>query len=247
MTNNDFFNKEQAMETPEAQEIQTISLGEKEYSQEELQKLVGLGEKAVELETKWNTPINSLMPEYTKVTQTKAEQEKRIAELEAQVQEAVSTATQKKLAEGETLTYEEQQRVAREEAKKLGLVTSDDFDKYYNERKEKEVTESMAKQLISDVNTFVEKQSSEGKPKISTKELIEAMDERGVGDYEYVYTKLFEKEVDDWKLKQLSSNKPSSFYTQTTSSAGAKVPEERRVTSDNLSAVIDEVLARHSR
>ena len=58
-----FEDKKMEPQVPEEVTPEVIKLGEKEYSQEELSKLVGLGEQAVELETKWDTKLDRLMPE----------------------------------------------------------------------------------------------------------------------------------------------------------------------------------------
>ena len=75
----DFFKKDADIAEPEGQteeqnEVpETIKVGEEEYSQDELQKMVGLGKVASALETTWNTDINRLFPEYPKLSQEKKE------------------------------------------------------------------------------------------------------------------------------------------------------------------------------
>ena len=83
----DFFLEEPKTEEAET-EPEKIKLGEKEYTQDELSKLVGLGETANELETKWNTKIDRLYPEYTKATQERKELEDKLKDLETKQVEA---------------------------------------------------------------------------------------------------------------------------------------------------------------
>ena len=67
MADDNFFKPEENAEV--ATEIEKVKVGEKEYSQDELSKLVGLGEKWTETETKFNTKMDRVVPEYTKATQ----------------------------------------------------------------------------------------------------------------------------------------------------------------------------------
>jgi hypothetical protein len=59
----DFFQEDQQGES------QKIKVGEKEYTQDELNTLVGLGQIAQEVETRYNTKIDRVYPEFTKSQQ----------------------------------------------------------------------------------------------------------------------------------------------------------------------------------
>lgn len=237
----DFFNQPDPQTPQQPAEPQSISLGEKEYTQEELSRLVGLGEQALDLESKWDTRIDRLMPAYNEVTQEKAQLAKRNAELEAQIQSAIN----EKAAEGGKLSPDEEARIVKEQAKRFGLVTAEDFDKYYEERRESERTQELADRLVKETESYLDKQASEGKPKASVRDVISFMDENGIGSYENAYKLKYEKELDDWKMKQITSNKPAGLYTQSSSTAGAKQPVERTVNSANLASVIEETLSRY--
>lgn len=244
MNNDNFFNKPEGNMEPQNQpqnEPTMTMVGEKQYSQEDLSRLVGLGETAIELEEKWNTKMDRLMPAFSEASSERAELKRRNEELESQVQAAIA----RKAEEGEKLTPEEEGKLIKEQAKKYGLVTTEDFDTYYQSRREQEVQEQQAQKLISDIDSYVGKRASEGLPAIDTKSLVDYMDETGISNFEAAYKLKFEKELDDWKMKTLSANKPSNFYTQSQSTAGAKMPEEKRVTSENLSSVIAETMSRY--
>src|SRR3990167_6585037 len=104
----DFFAEEDAQdEQPESQEPEKVKIGEKEYSQEDLAKLVGDGEKVAELEGKWNTKIDKLYPEYTKSRQ-------ELADLKKQQEEAIAKAKleiEQKAQQGQQLSPEEQDKL----------------------------------------------------------------------------------------------------------------------------------------
>src|SRR3990167_4098217 len=96
-----------------------ISVGDQSYSQEELNKLVGLGRIGLEAEEKFSTSLDKVWPEYTKKSQRVKELEGQLAELEATRQTAPSLTS---------TDDEETIRQAKDAAKKLGIVTQDDFD-----------------------------------------------------------------------------------------------------------------------
>jgi hypothetical protein len=204
-----------------------IKVGETEYSQEELDKYIGFGKQAEELESRWNTKLDSLMPSYTKTTQElKAEREEKerlVAELEA-------TRARIPVKEDDPETLRKQ---AIEEAKNLGLVTRDDFDKYYQERRAGE-------KLLEETTAFVEKTNSEGKPKTDVESLLQYMVDNGIKKPSVAYKDMFEVEYDEWKEKQIAQLKPSSFKTTSPSTAGGKAPEEVKATNENLRSLLKE-------
>ena len=120
--------EETKVETQIQEEVTKIKVGEAEYDQAELDHLIGLGKSAEELESKWNTKIDRLMPEYTKTTQElKAlrEEKEEQARLEAERNKPQ-----------EEVDWEQTRKQAREEAKKLGLVLDEDLETYYQQRKQ---------------------------------------------------------------------------------------------------------------
>ena len=108
-----FFDKEEERVEEKVEEIkeepQTIKVGEKEYTQEELSRKVGLGELADELESKWNTKIDRLYPEYTKSTQENTELRKFKEDFEAKQAE-------EKLKKGEELASDTAARIVHRTA-----------------------------------------------------------------------------------------------------------------------------------
>ena len=100
MADNIFEEKKDEQETQEAKgpEEEKIKLGDKEYTQEELSQLVGLGEFAKEVETKQNRKLDKIYPDYVKATQ-------RLSELEKELEE--TKATKVPQGEGTELTPEQ--------------------------------------------------------------------------------------------------------------------------------------------
>lgn len=223
-----FFEKpvEEAVPETAATEISTVKVGEKEYTQEELQRFVGLGEMASELESKWSTKIDRLMPEYTKTTQEKAELKRQ---LEAQ---KTAEVTQRQ-NQGEQLNPEDQDRLVRDQLKKYGVMFQEDFVPTYAQQR-------AAESLLDDVKKIAREASNEGKPKISEGDLLTFMDERGIKSPQDAYDIRFKQEIREWERKQIDTIKQPGLVTQSSSSAGSKQPAPVKVTRDNLKDVLSD-------
>lgn len=216
-------------ENKENQAPQPIKIGEKEYSQDELSSLVGLGETAREFETKWNRKIDQFYPDYTQKSQKLAEFEKKEAEREQ--------AELKAKAEAGNLSPEEARRIALEEARNLGIVTKDDFNAEVN----KTVMQILdGKALLNDAQVAVE----EAKEKYGITTTVDAvfkhMKEVGFRNPEKAIKDMFESQIDAWKEAQLGKIKQPGLDTQSGSQAGSKQPEPPApITSrDALSAAV---------
>jgi hypothetical protein len=221
----DFFGEEKQ----EEQEPEKIKLGEKEYSQDELSKLVGLGEVASELETKWNTKIDRLYPEFTKKSQQLSEYEAKVKGFEESKQKEIETKPQ------EQLSPEEQSQLIKQELKKYGVVTTEDFNKL--------TADFMAgKEILSDIDSLLEEAKSDGKPVTTQQELLNYMSENGVRNPNAAYKLMFESELDAWKEKQLGKIKQPSIESEGSSAAGGKEPTPVKVTRENLGQLLSDAL-----
>ena len=223
----DFFDKQDpAPAAPvELQAPSNIKVGEAEYSQEELTRLVGLGKTAVELEEKWNTPIANLNSAFTK-TSTELKQMR-------EEQERVKFAeTQRKANQGEELSSEEQAALVKQELNKFGVLTKEEARELIGHS----VGEYMEGQrLLSEVNQVIESAVSDGKPKIDAEALLVHMQETGIKNPSKAYKDRFEVELDRLKEEKIKGMKPEGLYTTQTSTAGAKEPQRPTLTKENLS------------
>ena len=236
----DFFKKEEKTEektvektdekAEETKEPEKIKVGEKEYGQEELSRLVGLGELGMELETKWNTKLEKVYPEFTKATQDRDTYKKRVEEFEAQ-------ETKTKAEKGEELSPEEIKKQAIAEAETLGLVHSGNVNQFI-------ANYLQARDLIDDAEAVIAQAGEEGKPKTTTKELLGHMEETGIKSPEKAYKDKFEKELETWKEGQLDKAKGNGMETLDSSTAGSKEPESPKLT--NLDSLRDAMKSRFS-
>lgn len=231
----DFFNQvDQALsgdtaETP-TEDTGKIKIGDNEFSQEELAEAVGLRDSVRDLEGKWNTKIDKLMPSFTKISTENSELKKRLEDQELAQVTAKATA-------GETLSQDEVKKQALAQARELGIVTKEDLqetlESYYANRKAGE-------NLLADVTSIVEEAKKDGKPQTTQADLLEFMDERGIRNPNDAYEIMFKEPLKEWERKQLAGARPSSFVTQGASTAGGKTPPEVKVTRDNLEQLVRE-------
>lgn len=227
MSDNTNFFKEEPVEQIE----ETFKLGEKEYSQEELQRLVGLGELATEIETKQNTKLDRVFPEYTKATQKLSEYEKRVQELEAKANQPIQPVQPIQSAE---LTAE-QREIARKQIEDLGFGQNA-FRQIVRE-------ELAAKELLGDIDGLLESAQADGKPSTTSQELLQHMAETGIKNPAKAYKDMFEDELDALKEKKLAEIKPQGMVTTNGSQAGSKQPTPVKITKANLQSLVHSALS----
>lgn len=204
----DFF-EEQKEEINESTE--TIKLGDKEYSQEDLSRLVGLGEIASEAEEKYKTKIDRVWPEYTKATQKMSDYERQIEELKAKI----PVQTQENKNEVVELT-EEQKTLARRQLEELG---------FGQEQVRAVVREEFAaRELLSNVEGIISQAKDNGEPTTTAADLLQHMADEGIKNPLKAYKDMFESELDALKEKKLAEIKPGSMTTTTQTQAGSKTP-----------------------
>ena len=211
----DLLNKEEKVEekpmdnTPQVPE--KVKVGEKEYTQDELSSLVGLGETAKDFESKWNRSISQFYPDYTQKSQKLAEYEKKEKETE-------ELKLKEKVEEKQDLTPEEQSKLVLQEADKYGFVHKGNVYGFV-------ANFLQAKELKEDAEAVAELAKEEGKPGITTDDLIDYMSETGIKNPQDAYDVKFKNEVREWERKQLDKVKSGNgMKTIETSNAGGKNP-----------------------
>lgn len=225
MPNNDFFEET----TEQAEEAQTIKLGDKEYSQDDLSRLVGLGEIAAEAEEKYKTKIDRVWPEYTKATQRESDYKRQIEELQAKVNQPTQQPTQAQLTA-------EQKELARKQLEDLG---------YGQEQFRAIVREELqAKELLNSVEGLIDDARENGNPVTTPQELLQHMADTGIKNPAKAYKDMFEDELDAIKEKKLAEIKPSGMVTTNGSQAGGKqpAPAAKPKNRDELARMVAESL-----
>lgn len=210
-------------ETPTQEETPSkIKVGEKEYSQEELDRIVQLGEIGVEAESKFNTKIGNVWPEYTK---SREEIKQLKEELESMKQ-----------GKGEVINDDENRDQVIQAARKYGLMTQEDVRAFYAEQKAADKLLDEVEKLEGSYN------GSDGRPKFDKIDILTYMRDNGINNPETAYKVKFEKELDDWREKKISSAAKTNIVTNTATQTGSKQPEDVKPTRDNLEQLINESL-----
>ena len=237
MADTDFFDKPEEKNEPKEEEKteeepQKIKVGEKEYTQEELSKLVGLGEIGTEAEERYNVKLDKVWPNLQATIN-----EKRVLEQEIENLKQAKVAT--KVDEGVQLTPEELKAQALKEAKNLGIVTIEDVNEYVDRRIE-------AREIREDVVAVVSEAEETYGIKTSEEAVLNHMIDTGIKNPQRAFKDLYEEKIDVWKEQQINKAKKPGMETETTSSAGAKQPKTEPVTKENFFARMGEVLDRQS-
>jgi len=227
--------KEEPVEetTEKTKEPEKIKIGEKEYTQEDLAGLVEMGELGREIETKQNTKLGRVFPEYTKTTQ----------ELKALKEEKVKWEAERaslKTTSGQELNEEEIAKQAREQAKKIGLALTEDIESKVIDTVMKTLE---AKELVEDTKSYEKEiDGKDGRPVFECKEILEYMEETGIKFPLKAYKDKYEKELDAWKEEQIRKAKPKGLVTEETGGGGLKEPLPTKIDKSNFESTVREAL-----
>lgn len=236
-SNNFFDNKPVDTTATENIEVEKIAVGDESFTKEELAELVRDGRFKRDVETKHNTKLDRLMPEYTKATQ-------KLSDYERRDQDAATRREQERQAELakkpiDQLSQEEIKSRALAEADQLGLVSKQNVMTFIHDYME-------GAKLIDTVNSVIEDQKTAGNPETTPADLIEYMQKNDFRNPERAYEEMFK--VDTKKQaktrevqEKLNSIKKQPFITNNNrSTAGAKSPAETRLNKDNFGAALSE-------
>ena len=228
MPGKNFFEEEETTEET-VEEAQTFKLGDKEYNQDELSELVGLGNIAKELETKWNTKIDRVYPDYTKATQALSDERRKREEAEeklTQFNQSSQTSTGELTAE--------QKAEARRQLENLG----------YGETQFRNIVreEMEANRLLTDVQLIVDNAKENDNIATTPEQLLKFMADEGVKNPSKAYKLMYEEELDKVREQKLANLKPQGMFTTTSSQAGAKSPRPVQITKSNLNSLVQQAL-----
>ncbi len=226
----------------EGQAPEKVIINGEEFDPTEAQEYISLGRKTKEYETKWNTPLDNLMPDYGKTKES-------VKQLTTELQEARAKLEQfstKQEAGVETQTDIAQ---AKEAARKLGLtfqedldkgeyVKKSDLDKYYTERQQQQ--DAVNKIHAEGDKLEKEIDGSDGRPKFNKKVVLAYAATYNIPDLQKAYEEMH-PEVEDWKKQQVAQGKKPSLKT-ISASQGNKTPDEKRPTKDNVKDLLSEAL-----
>jgi len=225
---------EQVTEDATSKDEQLVKIGEREYSQDDLQELVGLGERAREVGES-HGGFDKYVSEFGKKSQ-------RIGDLKKELEEVKNPIN----SQG-GLTDEATQQ-AKDAARKLGIVLTDDikdmvgeilkseFDDQYSARRSGEKLLDQVKGLEKEID------GSDGRPKFDSEKVLEFMSEnRGFTDPQKAYEAMNMDQMSTWKAEQIISKRRSGITTDTGTRQN-KTPQDVSVNKENLHDLMREAL-----
>lgn len=232
MADNNFFSQEEETQQQEVQtELEKIKLGEKEYSQEELSKLVGVAEQVQEMEARYNTKFDKVWPEYGRSQNELKLVKEQMDRLQAQ-------------ARGEQDLDPDSVAKALEQARKIGLVTKEDFKEFMAQNfRDLYKVEVETDQLVGELNKLErEIDGADGRPKFDKVAVLEHMRAEGFKTPMKAYRDMYETQLDEWKTRELTKARAPGMSTTEQSAPGNKMPPEVSPTRDNLNKLVMEAL-----
>lgn len=211
----DFFDESNKEEKQEVQD-EKIRLGDDEYTQDELKKLVGLGKIGLEAEEKFKTPIDKVWPNYQRVINENQE-------FKRQQEEAKQRELQTKLDQGQQLSSEELKEQAKKQARELGLMDMETFESKFREEYAKAAA---VNQLLTDTGVAIEKYKNDYNVSTNVDDVLKYMDENGLKNPDKAIKLMFEDTIDQVKEQKIKSIKPQGMVTNSSSQAGGKQPQQ---------------------
>lgn len=212
----DFFKQpEEPKEEAVQEEPQKIKIGEKEYTQDEINKYVGLGQTAEQYEKQYNTKFDSAWKAYGKTTQELKDAKAKLEELQSKMQQSQN--------QGQELSPDQVELAKKQLTNLIGgePITDKNFAKLYVAMREGE--------KLIDECTGLEKEldGADGRPKFIKDEIINYMSETGIRKPLAAWRDKYEPQLKEWETNQLSAAKPKSMFTQG-AGQGEKQPQEVR-------------------
>lgn len=204
---------------------ETFKVGEKEYTQDELTKLVGLGEMGREAEEKYGVTLDKVWPNHQRTINEKKELEEKLKAFE----------TPKPTQTPEQLSAAEIKEQTRAYLNEMGYVSKEQSE---------QIAFNMVQgfQLRQSAQNIIDSQVEAGFPESSVDEILQHMRDTGINDPKRAYKDKYEDQIDKIKEEKIKSLKPSAFVTSSSSTAGSKAPAPQKVTSANLRDAIMAVL-----
>lgn len=187
---------------------QKIKLEDSEYTQDELKDLVKYGRLAKEVETKHNTKVDRLMPEYTKATQQVKELTERLDQAQKQLLE-----NKREIRQDDDLTPE-QKRAALKKLEELGTITIDNLESKIDKLVDGKVQSILAgRDLLADVKSAIKWAKEDFGIEASTEDVLTYMQENGFRDPKRALKDKFEEQIDKSKQQKWMESKGPEFRT----------------------------------
>lgn len=215
-----------------------LEIGGEKYSPDDVQKYITRAREIENLEKQWNTPIDRVMPAFTRATQERNQLQSQLEEAQRQLSQRQSQGID------QSADYEK----VREAAKKAGILTSDDVkqagyltrDEVLQLMQEQREQERFERQVNKDLDALMKDIEGNGKPWIPREAILSSMATYNIEDPKQAYERLMGDKLKEWQTAQVEANKKRGF--QTLKSGGQKNPPEVKPTLKNMSQLMEDYL-----
>lgn len=224
---------------------ESIKLGESEYTPEQLNELVGYGQKYQEFEKKYDTNPEKAWSAYGKMSNEVKDLRDKAGRLETVESElAVIKAQKPANTEGDYSTG--QVAEAQAALKKLGGVTKEDIPALLKEhgfvKKEDVEQEFEIRRIVKEFENLEGKyKGDDGRPKFDRDEMVTFMTRTKMQDPEMAYRARFSDELSEFKAQRILEEKYPQIKTSTDGAVDKK-PKVDPVTSENINKRVMEVM-----
>lgn len=215
-----------------------IIINDQTYSPEDAQKYIDMGRKTEEMETKWNTKLESVWPEVGRTREQIRTLNDELATYKQKASEGTVTAAETADAKATA----QQLGVKFEDLDKAGYIKQEKLDAYLEERDAKKSQADQATKAVLDQadKLSTEINGEDGRPKFSKRLVIAYASAYGKPSLEEAYNEMYEDELKVWKDNQIEKQRRSSLKTQ--GAAGSKEPKAPRINKDNFREALSESL-----
>jgi len=215
-----------------------IVVGDKKYSQEELNRMVGLGEKYQGFQEKYDTDPDKAWSAYGKVTQENKDLRAKAEEAEElRKQIAILKNNPNNTNASGELTAEAKAQ-AKKAARDLDILTKDDIDDILKERgyvKKDDIDNAFtSRRIMSEFEELGKKyDGKDGRPKFDQDEMVAYMERTRITDPNIAYKTKYAEELATFNAEEIVRRKYPQLVT-TKAGADDKNPKPTPVTKENL-------------
>lgn len=219
-----------------------IVINGQEYSPEDAQTLIDLGNKTREYEQKWNTPLDKVWPAYgestTKLKQVESELEQarnQLTEIQSKQEKGIETPTDIKQAQEAARKLG---IILNEDLEQSGYIKKDDLPKYFQEYQSKQ--DAVNKILSEAEGLEKEINGSDGRPKFNKKAVLAYAQAYNKDSLMDAYEEMHDESVKAWKQAQIDQKRTPGL--KTFNPGGKKEPSDVKVNDDNVKDLLREKL-----
>jgi hypothetical protein len=220
-------------------ELESSTQGQEEVSQkptEETASATGEGKEEVTEEKTTSSPetvvtllgrqydlskpdqVQELAKDYDRLGRQYSPLVQQVQGLQARLNQLQSNQTPQQQVTAQNITDPETLNYLRQ----LGFITKEEFNQALQQKEE----ENRLEDYLTTLET--EYDGSDGKPKFNRQEVLQFCVNTGIADPEAGYKLLYEKELNEWNLKNVSKGPTPPPVTKGTS--GANIPKPKKIT-----------------